>query len=327
MPRESGVSNCSSPRSVEASAISRWRPWRTGPFRAGDWGCGRPGDVVVPWLLSPSISRAVGPRLRALPCGFEHAVLASRFALMRSLRATGAPLTPTATPKSRITASTKPGTLQVKLSRRALHWALECLVVAQLTVARIAEGLAVWWNTANDAVLAEDKRLLITDPKRFDGVTAIGVDEHVWRHTRRGEKYVTGIIDLTPIRENTGPARLLDMVEGHSKNAFKTRLAGRPATWPAAVDVVAMDGFTGFKTATTEDLPDATAVMDPFHLVRLAGDDHVQLEDTYGVYQQLVATYRDPDRAKGRARMEAFINSISSGVPGFCGRSSPSGAR
>jgi hypothetical protein len=26
-----------------------------------------------------------------------------------------------------------------------------------------------------------------------------------------------------------------------------------------------MDGFTGFKTATTEELPDATTVMDPFY--------------------------------------------------------------
>ena len=26
-----------------------------------------------------------------------------------------------------------------------------------------------------------------------------------------------------------------------------------------------MDGFTGFKTATTEELPDAVAVMDPFY--------------------------------------------------------------
>ena len=33
-----------------------------------------------------------------------------------------------------------------------------------------------------------------------------------------------------------------------------------------------MDGFTGFKTATTEELPDAVAVMDPFHVVRLAGN-------------------------------------------------------
>ena len=30
--------------------------------------------------------------------------------------------------------------------------------------------------------------------------------------------------------------------------------------------------FTGFKTATVEELPDAVVVMDPFHVVRLAGD-------------------------------------------------------
>jgi transposase len=33
-----------------------------------------------------------------------------------------------------------------------------------------------------------------------------------------------------------------------------------------------MDGFTGFKTAAAEEVPDAIAVMDPFHVVRLAGD-------------------------------------------------------
>ena len=33
-----------------------------------------------------------------------------------------------------------------------------------------------------------------------------------------------------------------------------------------------MDGFTGFTSAAAEELPDATAVMDPFHVVRLAGD-------------------------------------------------------
>ena len=33
-----------------------------------------------------------------------------------------------------------------------------------------------------------------------------------------------------------------------------------------------MDGSTGFKTATSEELPDAVAVMDPFHVERFAGD-------------------------------------------------------
>jgi len=161
---------------------------------------------------------------------------------------------------------------RAKLSRRALRWALEGLVVAHLSVARIAEGLAVSWDTANNAVLAEGQRVLIADPTRFDGVRVLGVDEHVWRHTRRGDKYVTVIIDLTPIRDNTGPARLLDMVEGRSKQVFKTWLAAQPQAWRDQLEVVAMDGFTGFKTATTEELPDAVAVMDPFHVVRLAGD-------------------------------------------------------
>ncbi len=161
---------------------------------------------------------------------------------------------------------------RAKLSRAGLRWALEGIVCQHLTVARVAEGLGVAWNTANDAVLAEGTRVLINDPGRFDGVQVIGVDEHVWRHTRRGDKYVTVIIDLTGIRDGSGPARLLDMVEGRSKQAFKAWLADREASWRDGVEVVAMDGFTGFKTATTEELPDAVTVMDPFHVVRLAGD-------------------------------------------------------
>ena len=159
---------------------------------------------------------------------------------------------------------------KARLSRRGLRWALEGIVVQHLTVARVAEGLDVSWNTANDAVLAEGKRVLINDPARFAGVTTIGVDEHVWRHTRRGDKYVTVIIDLTPARTNSGPVRLLDMVEGRSKSVFKTWLSERDQAWRDQVEVVAMDGFTGFKTATTEELPDAVAVMDPFHVVRLS---------------------------------------------------------
>ena len=55
-----------------------------------------------------------------------------------------------------------------------------------LTVARVAEGLGVSWNTANDAVLAEGRRVLIKDSHRFDGVRVIGVDEHCLLGLRRG---------------------------------------------------------------------------------------------------------------------------------------------
>ncbi len=62
------------------------------------------------------------------------------------------------------------------------------------------------------------------------------------------------------------------MVEERSKQAFKAWLAEREESWRNRVEVVAMDGFTGFKTAASEELPDAVAVMDPFHVVRLASD-------------------------------------------------------
>ncbi len=80
------------------------------------------------------------------------------------------------------------------------------------------------------------------------------------------------VIDLTPVSTGTGPSRLLAMVEGRSKQAFKTWLAEQPQTWRDGVKIVAMDGFTGFKTAATEEVPTAVTVMDPFHVIRLAGD-------------------------------------------------------
>ena len=257
---------------------------------------------------------------------------------------------------------------RAKISRLGLEWALRGIVIDHLTVTRVAAGLGVSWSAANAAVLAEGKRRLIDDPHRFDGVAVIGVDEHVWRHTRFGDKYVTVVIDLTPARDKTGPSRLLDMVEGRSKAVFKQWLAARPKEWSKAIEVVAMDGFTGFKTAATEELPDAVPVMDPFHVVRLAGDavdrcrqrvqqdtlghrgrsgdplykarrtlhtgaglltdkqqarlealfadeQHVEVEATWGIYQRMVTAYREPDKKKAKAMMQAVIDSLTSGVP------------
>ncbi|WP_029149397.1 ISL3 family transposase [Microbacterium indicum] len=257
---------------------------------------------------------------------------------------------------------------RAKISRLGVEWALRGIVIDHLTVTRVAAGLGVSWSAANTAVLAEGKRRLIDDPARFDAVTTIGVDEHVWRHTRLGDKYVTVIIDLTPIRTGTGPSRLLAMVEGRSKQVLKTWLAARPSSWRDGVDVVAMDGFAGFKTAAAEELPDAVPVMDPFHVVRLAGDaldqcrrrvqrdtvghrgragdplykarrtlhtgadlltekqtarldavfaieEHVEVEATWGIYQRIVAAYREPDKKKAKQMMQAVINAITTGVP------------
>ena len=161
---------------------------------------------------------------------------------------------------------------RAKLSSQAVLWALKSLVIDRLSIARIADGLGVSWHTANDAALSAGRELLIADPTRLDGVRVLGVDEHAWRHTHRGDKFVTVIIDLTPVRDGTGPARLLDMVTGRSKQVLKTWLDAQTSAFRDGIEIVAMDGFTGFKTAAAEEIPDAVAVMDPFHVVALAGD-------------------------------------------------------
>ena len=68
------------------------------------------------------------------------------------------------------------------------------------------------------------------------------------------------------------PSRLLDMVPGRSKKVFQTWLSSQLHTWRENIEVVATDGFTGLKSAAAEELSDATAVMDPFYVIHLAGD-------------------------------------------------------
>lgn len=219
---------------------------------------------------------------------------------------------------------------RAKLSRTGLRWALEGIVVAHLTVARVAEGLGVAWDTVNNAVLAEGKRLLINDPTRFEGVKVIGVDEHVWRHTRRGDKYVTVIIDLTPVRDGAGPARLLDMVEGRSKAAVTVMdpfhvvcLAGDALDRCRRRVQLAIHGHRGFRDdplyksrRTLHTGADLLTDKQSDRLRALFVDDaHVEVEATWGVYQRMIAAYRHEDRQRGRELMEKLITDLSTGVP------------
>jgi len=87
--------------------------------------------------------------------------------------------------------TTKAAQPRARLSRRGLRWALEGIVVQHLTVARVTQGLGVAWNTANDAVLAEGKRVLPLGGRRVkvqpvdlaDGCPVCGVVSgrvHAW---------------------------------------------------------------------------------------------------------------------------------------------------
>lgn len=158
-------------------------------------------------------------------------------------------------------------------TRRCARYICRRLMIDRATVAAVARELGLSWDTVNTIAVDATQMIVAADTGRLDGVRVIGVDEHRWSHVRRtGEDgYVTVIVDLTAVLEGTGRARLLDLVPGRSAVALKTWLADRSSVFRDCIEVVAMDGFGGYKTATTEQIPEATSVMDPFHVVALAG--------------------------------------------------------
>jgi transposase len=44
-------------------------------------------------------------------------------------------------------------------------------------------------------------------------------------------------------------------------------------------------------------------------------EEHLEVEATWGIYQRIVAAYREPDKQKGKERMKAVIDAVITGVP------------
>ena len=159
-------------------------------------------------------------------------------------------------------------------TRRCARFVLRRLMLDKATVSAVARELGRSWDTVNSIAVEATTQLLVTaGPARLEGVRVIGVDEHRWAHTRGadGDGYVTVIVDLTDVVAGQGPAWLLDLVPGRSAAAMAGWLAARDQSFRDRVEIVAMDGFGGYKAAAVEALPDAVTVMDPFHVVALAG--------------------------------------------------------
>ena len=127
-------------------------------------------------------------------------------------------------------------------------------MIDRTTVSAIAVELGVSWHTVNPIAMGATAALVAAaGPDRLAGVRIVVIDEHRWaprRHVTDG--FVTVIIDLTPVHDRSGPARLLDVVAGRSAAALATWLAAQPADFVAGVQVIAMDGFAGYKTAAAQ---------------------------------------------------------------------------
>jgi transposase len=161
------------------------------------------------------------------------------------------------------------------LTRRVTRWILQRLAIDRMSVAATAKALGVGWELVNKVAVTATRNLVYADPSHLAGVRILGVDEHVWKHTRRpGEpsSMVTVLVDLTPLVDGAGPARLIDMRPGRSAEVLRTWLRERDSQFRAGVQVVTMDGFAGYATAVDHALPAARKVMDPFHVVHLAAE-------------------------------------------------------
>ena len=51
-----------------------------------------------------------------------------------------------------------------------------------------------------------------------------------------------------------------------------TKYTERPQSFCEKVEAVAMDAFAGYKKAAARQVPHAVEILDPFHIVKLAGD-------------------------------------------------------
>lgn len=154
-----------------------------------------------------------------------------------------------------------------KTTNRCTRWILQRLAIDKMSISAVARALGLGWDLVNNLAVDAARTLVYDDPTHLEGVRILGVDEHKWKHVRGGgeDSYVTILVDLTPTIEGTGPARLLDVQAGRSAKVLTDWLAEHTQEFRDRIEVVTMDGFTGYHSATKEALPQATPVMDPFH--------------------------------------------------------------
>jgi transposase len=157
------------------------------------------------------------------------------------------------------------------LTTRACWWAVKQLRFEQASVLGLARQLGTTWRTVWTSI-EPLLQVMADDPARFDDVTSLGVDEHLWHHVderRRGPKALTGMVDLSRDQAGRVRARLLDLVPGRSGKVYADWLEARGDAFRTRVQVATLDPFHGYKNAIDERLADAASVLDAFHVVKL----------------------------------------------------------
>jgi transposase len=114
---------------------------------------------------------------------------------------------------------------------------------------------------------------------------------------RRGGALVTVVSDLDR-------RRVVDVLEGRDGRTVRRYLRALPAERRRAIEVVAIDPWDAYREAIRAELPGARIALDPFHLVRGAGEalDTVRRQRQRGSFRRRRTTRR-AQRSSWRAEL------------------------
>lgn len=70
------------------------------------------------------------------------------------------------------------------MTRRVTRWILQRLAVDKMSVSVTVTALGVGWDLVNKVAVDAVRDLVYADPIHLGQVRILGVDEHVWKHTR-----------------------------------------------------------------------------------------------------------------------------------------------
>lgn len=216
-------------------------------------------------LASTSLKERVATRPRDLPFGGEGIRLVWHKRRWRCR----SPLCP----KQTFTEAVPPVPARSRLTTRLRQAAGTAVATAKRVVSEVAASGGLSWPVVHAAFVARAAAVLPAEPAP---VEVLGIDE-----TRRGRpKYVfdpltgkseetvgrwhTGFVDIT------GAQGLLGQVEGRAAEDAVAWLEEQPESWRARVGFVAIDMSASYRAAVRQALPDATIVVDHFHVVQLA---------------------------------------------------------
>lgn len=153
---------------------------------------------------------------------------------------------------------------RASLTERARARLAEMVNIDGCSIAAAGVEFGVGWHTAHQAV-ADYTDPAVEDQARLEGVRAIGVDEKRFLNATPSHRtvFTTQIVDLDR-------HRLLEVIEGRSRDVLAGWLAERGSDWCDHIRLATLDPAAGYRAALVEHLTHATLVVDHFHAIKLA---------------------------------------------------------